>query len=331
MTHAAVPNRRRWLIEAGVSALVALPAAHAGTPWPQRPVQLVVAYPPGGVSDEVARLLAERLAGRLGVAVVVRHRPGASGTLAFEHLSRAPADGHTLLWSAITPLTVLPLMMRLGFDPTRDVVPVMAVMATPLLLLATPALAAHDLPSALQQARQIPGGLRWASSGSGTTGHLVLAHTRQASGAPIVHIPYKGGGQQINDALGGQFHLLSSNLAPQQLAHVRQGRLRALALGAPERSSTLPGVPTLAELGLPQANLWSTFGLFAPAGTPADRLNALNRAAQAVLGEPTVQSRLRAIDNRPLGGSAQALALRIQQERVAAEALWGLGGLRETG
>ena len=328
------PLSRRRLLAWGL-APVSLPAWAAAAarivqPWPSRPIQLVVAYPPGGVSDDTARVLAAGLSARLGVAVVVRHRPGASGAIALEHLSRAPADGHTLVWSAITPLTVLPLLGRLGFDPLRDIAPVIGVMATPVLLLATPALAAPDLPSALDAARRVPGGLRWASSGRGTTGHLVLAHTREATGAPITHVPYKGGGQQISDALGGQFDLLSSNLGAQQLAHVRQGRLRAFALGAPGRLASLPEVPTFAELGLPQANLVSTFGLFAPGATDPALVQAINAACQPVLDEAAFRQRLASTDNQPLGGPPHDLAQRIRHEAEATRALWARQGLRDT-
>jgi tripartite-type tricarboxylate transporter receptor subunit TctC len=199
---------------------------------------------------------------------------------------------------------------------------VIGVVATPVLVLATPALAASSLHEALQWARGQRGGLRWASSGRGTTGHLVLAHTRQATATPIVHVPYKGGGQQISDALGGHFELLSSNLGSQQLQHVRQGRLRAFALGAPERSSALPEVPTLAELGLPQANLVSTFGLFAPGGTAPALLQAINAACQRALDEPLLRQRLGSIGNLPLGGPPQALAQQIRQEAASARQLW---------
>jgi tripartite-type tricarboxylate transporter receptor subunit TctC len=149
----------------------------------------------------------------------------------------------------------------------------------------------------------------------GTVGHRVLEQVALATGVQITHVPYKGGGQQLNDALGGQFELLSSNVAPQQLEYLRQGRLKAMAVGAPQRLPVLPDVPTLAELGFAQANLMSTFGLFAPRGLPADRLQRLNRLLNALLQQPLMQERLAASSNFAGGGSPAEFARQIQRER----------------
>ncbi|HVR52176.1 MAG TPA: tripartite tricarboxylate transporter substrate-binding protein, partial [Pseudorhodoferax sp.] len=176
----------------------------------------------------------------------------------------------------------------------------------------TPALAARDLPQAL--ARVGTDGLRWASSGLGTTGHLVMEQVRRSSGVAITHVPYKGGSQQLSDALGGQFELLSTNVGQVQLGHVRKGRLQALAVGAPARLPVLPAVQTLAEAGFDSANLWSLFGLFAPGETPTDLREQLNAEINAVLSEPDLQERLAAVNNLPLLDSPRGFAQRIAQE-----------------
>jgi tripartite-type tricarboxylate transporter receptor subunit TctC len=200
--------------------------------------------------------------------------------------------------------------MRLGYDAQRDIAALSAVMVVPLLVAGTSALPALGLVAALRR----PEALRWASSGVGTTGHLALEAVRQASGAAIVHVPYKGGGQQINDALAGHFELLSTNVAPPQLAWVQAGRLRALAVGAPQRLRHLPQVATLAELGFASANLASTFGLFAPAATPPQRLAALHQQVDAVLAEPAWQQQLLAAEHLPLRWSRAAFSAHVAEE-----------------
>jgi tripartite-type tricarboxylate transporter receptor subunit TctC len=300
-------------------------ATRAEARWPQpKPIRWTVAYPPGGVSDELSRVVADRLGAALGVPVLVEHRAGAGGVLAMEQLARAAPDGHRLCFSAISPLTLAPRLGHVGYDPQRDIAPVIALMLTPLLVVGTTALAASDFAGLLAQARARPGRLRWATSGLGTTGHVVLEEVRRASGTDIVHVPYKGGGQQLNDALGGQFEVLSSNVGAAQIAHVRAGRLKALAVGAPARLAVLPEVPTLAELGLDRANRSSIFGIFAPGRTPAALVERINESIAQVLAQLPVGERLRAVDNLPLGGSAAEFAQRIAAEARANRALFGL-------
>ncbi|QBK06313.1 tripartite tricarboxylate transporter substrate binding protein [Hylemonella gracilis] len=307
----------------GVGAALTWPAlSQAAALWPDRPVRILVAYPPGGVSNDMARVLGQALAPRLGVPVVVENRPGAGGSLAMEALSRAPADGYTLCFSAITPLTLLPHLQTLPYDPQRDIAPVLSVMLTPVLVVATHAFTGRDLADVVTQARERPGALRWASSGHGTTGHFVLEQVRRAQALDITHVPYQGGGMQLNDALAGHFELLSTNVGPQQLQYVREGRLRPLAVGAPRRLPVLPDVPTLAELGFASANRASVFGLFAPGGTPVEWLDRLNAAGNAVLAEPAVRERMLAVSNLPTGGTREDFAREIAMERqAAAEAL----------
>lgn len=295
--------------------VLALAAAPPGA-LAAEPLRLVVAYPPGGVSDEIARVLAHRLESDLGITVLVSHQPGAGGAIALQRLARAPADGRSLVFCAITPLT-LPRETPLGFDPLKDVAPVAQVMLTPLLVVGTPALGARSFAGMLAVARER--GVRWATSGPGTTGHLVLERVRaQARSADITHVPYTGGGQQLSDALGGQFEVLSSNVGAAQLRHVAAGRLHALAVGAPARLPVLPAVPTLAELGFPRANVASVFGLFAPGATPPAVVARLNAAVRRALEAPEVRERLLGVNNLPGGGSAADFAALIAHERAAA-------------
>ncbi|GAP36780.1 tripartite tricarboxylate transporter substrate binding protein [Piscinibacter sakaiensis] len=294
--------------------------------WPGRGLRLLVAYPAGGVSDEVARRLAARLAERLGVPVVVENRAGGGGGVAMAALARARPDGRTLAFSAVTPLTLLPLLQPVSYQPGRDIAPIAAVMATPVLVVGTPALAAGTLNEALAGRPAAGGaGLRWASTGVGTTGHQVMEAVRADAAVPITAVPYKGGGQPLTDALAGHFELLSTNVAPQQLELVRSGRLRALAVGAPQRLAVLPAVPTLAELGHPRANLGSTFGVFAPGATPPALRARVQAAVRAVLAEDDFRQRLRAAGNLPLDEDAPAFAARIAAEAASHRALLAPG------
>jgi tripartite-type tricarboxylate transporter receptor subunit TctC len=311
-------KRRAWLL---LGASACLPVVASAAFKPARPVRLVVVYPPGGVSDTIARYIADRLGEQLGVPVLVEHRAGDGGSVGMAMLARAAPDGLTLAFSAITPLTVRPLVGEVNYDPLRDVLPVAGVMHTPLLVVATPAFDVSTLAGALAIARARPGRLRWASSGFATTGHMVMEQVCLASGARIVHIPYKGGSQQLTDAVGGQFELLSTNVGDLQLRYIKTGHFKPLAVGAPQRLPGLPRVPTFAELGFPLANLSSLFGIFAPSGTPEPVLDGLNAAINAVLRTDDFKQRLLATDNIPATDSRQAFAAQIAQDFAANQQL----------
>jgi tripartite-type tricarboxylate transporter receptor subunit TctC len=300
-------------------ALVGVGGGREASAWAAgpAPLRIVLAYPPGGASDAIVRALVDRLAAPLAMPVIVTYRPGAGGAVAMDEIARAPADGRTLCFSAITALTLRPHLAPVRYDPLRDIAPVAAVMTTPVLVAGTPALRAKSFGAMLDEARRRPGRLRWASSGLGTTGHLVCRRVAQLAGVDITHVPYKGGGQQLVDALAGQFEVLSTNVAPLQLTHVGTGRLTALALGAPSRLPVLAAVPTLAELGFAPANRVSVFGLFAPGGTPGDVLERLNGEVDRAARDPAIRDVLLAANNQPGGGSRAAFVQQIAQEWAA--------------
>jgi len=318
--------RRRGLLAGGAAAL--LPAAPAtAAPWPSGPLRVILVYPPGGVSDAVLRPLVERLGAALAVPCWIEHRPGAAGSLGLEALAAAAPDGQTLGFAALTPWTLVPQLRPVRYDPWRDLVPVVSVMQTPSLLVATPACDARQVPELLAAARAAPGRLRWASTGVGSTGHLVLAQLRLATGVDISHIPYPGGGQPLTDALAGRFELLSTNVGGLQLQHLAQGRLRPLAVGAPQRLASLPQVPTWAELALPQANLMSEFALLAPAGVPEAVLARVNAEVNRALASPPLQALLAQAGHLSTGGSAQALAQRLREDQARHRALLRAGAI----
>jgi len=304
---------RRALLSA--AAAFSLPAF--AQLYPTRPVRIVVPYPAGGVADAIARALGERLADQMGQPFVVENKAGASGTIGVDAVAKAAPDGHVLGFSALSPLVLSPHLGKVPYDPDRDLAPVASVMYSPVLLLATPASTARDFRDLLGGAKDRPGAVRWATSGAASLGHLMLEQLQAAAKVKITHVPYKGGGQQLTDALSGQFEVLSTNAGPALSEHVRTGRLRPLAVGGAKRLESLPNVPTLAELGYPGANLSSQFGVFAPGGLPAPLLERLNREINIAMQAADIRSRLVATDNVPTGGTAQAFARQIAAESDA--------------
>jgi len=307
----AFPFSRRAVL--GVLGAAAF-GARAQPSWPSRPIRVIVPYPPGGVSDLVTRAIAERLSAALGQTVIVDNKAGASGTVGMDALAKAQPDGHTIAFSAVSPLTLSPYVSKVPYDPAKDFTPIVSVMLSPVLLLATSAASARDFRELLAQAREKPGAIRWATSGSGSLGHLMLEQVQAAAKVRMTHVPYKGGGQQITDALGGQFEVLSVNAGPALTQHIASGKLRPLAIGAPRRLDTLPQVPTLAELGYPAANLSSHFGFFGPAHLPEAIVERLNAEINKAIAAPEVHSRLVASENVPTGGSARDFARQVAAE-----------------
>jgi tripartite-type tricarboxylate transporter receptor subunit TctC len=313
----ALLSSRRLLLAAGLLSVAAfgLTSGKANAQaWPSKPVRLVVAYPAGGVSDVVARALADKLSSTLGSPVVVENKAGASGSIGMDAVAKAAPDGYTLGFSAISPLVLNPHLGKSPFDPAKDILPIASVMYSPVLLLATPTSKAKDFRDLVAGAKASPGAVRWATSGQASLGHIMLEQIRGATGVDITHVPYKGGGQQMNDALSGQFEVLSSNASATLLQHIKGGKLRALAVGAPARLDSLPDVPTLAELGAPAANLSSLFGVFAPAGLPPAIATRLNAEINKALASPDLRAKLQATDNVPTGGSAADFAKAIAME-----------------
>lgn len=310
-----IPRRRLLALPLLALCVAVLPSfAIAQAAWPARPVRIVVAYPPGGISDNIARALADRLALQLGVSVVVENRAGAGGSIGMDLVAKAAPDGYTFGFSSISPLALNPHLGKLPYEPLKDIAPIASVMYSPVVLLATPAFEGKDFKDVLAAAKAKPGSVRWSTSGLATVGHIVLEQVQQGAKVEFTHVPYKGGGQQLTDALGGQFEVISTNLSGAVMPHIKSGKLRPLAVGAPARVDTLPQVPTFAELGLAPANLSSLFGVFAPAKTPEPVLARLNTEINLALQTPDLRKRLLGADNVPTGGSAAEFARQIALE-----------------
>lgn len=309
-------NRRRFLAFSAASAIV-VRSALAQT-WPGPLMRIIVAYPPGGPSDAVARALAEKLGAQLGTQVIIENRAGAGGSVGIDAMAKSAPDGLTLAFAAVSPITLNPhVNSKLGYDPFRDVAAVAAVMISPVYLLATPAFSGKSFGDVVAQAKARPGALRLATSGVATVGHVMLEQIKAKAGIDITHIPYKGGGQAITDAAGGQFELLLSNPSPALSGQIANGRLRLLAVAAPQRLASYPNAPTLTELGFAAANLTSTFGIFAPGRTPEATVKRLNAEINMALQLAEVRERLVRLENLPAVMSPAEFAHLLRSEHDA--------------
>ncbi len=312
VAHRFLPLRAAF-IAAALTVSASVPAFAADS-YPNRPIRMIVAYPTGGISDAVARALGEKLSAQMGTSVVVENKAGAGGSIGIDAVAKAAPDGYTLGFSSTSPLTLNPHVGHVNYDPQHDVAPVMSVMYSPVLVVATQSFSGKSFQDLIAQAKAKPGSMRWATSGLGTVGHVMLEQIKAKSKTELTMIPYKGAGQQMNDALGGQFEVMSTNASPMLTQHMQAGRLRAIAVGAPKRIDSLPNVPTMDELGYPKANLTSTFGIFAPGKTPPAIINKLNAELNKALAEPDVRDRLLRGGEVPTGGSAAQFGAAIRAE-----------------
>jgi tripartite-type tricarboxylate transporter receptor subunit TctC len=294
--------------------------------WPTKPLKLIVVYPTGGPADAAARLLAERLSAVLGQPVVVENKGGAGGSIGLEAMFRASADGYTLAFSALSPLTINPHLMRLPYDTLHDVAPIASVMYSPVYLIATPAFPGKNFADVLSFARAQPGKINMGTSGVASVGHLMLEGLNRSAKISLNHVPYKGGGQIISDAVSGQFQLLTANPSPALNGFIAQGKLRVIAVTGAARLPSLPHISTLAELGVPGANLTSSFGVFGPAKLPSELIRRLNREINTILTQQDFVERLAKLDNLVLGETPEQFALAIQTQYRELGAL-----IRETG
>jgi tripartite-type tricarboxylate transporter receptor subunit TctC len=296
-----------------ISGLLFTTAAEAQA-FPTKPLRMIVVYPPGGTSDAVARPLGEKLSAQLGQQVIVENKAGAGGAIGMDAMAKSPADGHTIAFAAVSPVTLLPHVGKVPYDPIKDIAPVASVMYSPVYMLATPAFTGKDFNEAISQAKAKPGSLRLATSGIATLGHLMLEQIKLAAGVDITHVPYKGGGQVITDAAGGQFELFTSNPSPGVNSLITQGRMRVLAVAAPQRLPAMPNVPTMTELGYPDSNLTSQFGIFAPGRTPEAIVRRLNAEINKALAAPDMTDRLVKLDNVPSPASVEQFAKTVRSE-----------------
>ena len=298
--------------------LLAVPALTAPSAmaqqYPSKPIVLVVPFAPGGTSELISRLVAQKLTERLGQQVVVENRPGAAGNIAMEQVARAAPDGYTLSLGHIGTLAVNPAMFpKLPYDAIKDFAPVSLIAAVPNIVAVNPAVPAKTLKEFLDLARAKPGSINYGSAGNGSAGHLAMEYLKRIAKADMVHVPYKGTGPMLTDLLAGQTQATFTGSSP-LIPHIKSGKLRALAVGSAVRIPSLPEVPTVAESGFAGFETSQWYGIIAPAKTPPAIIQKLSVEIAQVMKQPDVIARLSGDGTVMIGSTPNEFAAYISKE-----------------
>ncbi|MDP9931919.1 tripartite tricarboxylate transporter substrate binding protein [Variovorax paradoxus] len=289
---------------AGAALLLAGLSAYAGT-WPEKPVRLVVSYPPGGTVDAVARIIAPKLSAKLGQPVVIDNRGGAGGAIGGDLVAKSAPDGYTVMLDASNHAQN-PALRKMPFDTLRDLAPVSLLVKVPNVLVVNPSAPMKSVADLIAQAKAKPGGINYASSGNGSAQHLAGELFASMAGVQITHVAYKGGGPALTDVMSGHVPVFFASLAS-SLPFIQGGKLRALAVTGKTHSPALPQLPTVAEAGLPGYEVYEWNAVFVPAGTPAPVVERLSKEFAATLKDPEVRTRLEALGAEVIGSSPAEL------------------------
>ncbi|NYH98608.1 Bug family tripartite tricarboxylate transporter substrate binding protein [Cupriavidus plantarum] len=294
-----------------MSAALSAPSASAAETFPSKPLRLVVPFTPGGTTDILARLVAQKAGEVLGQSIVVDNRPGAGGNIGAEAVARSAPDGYTLLMGTLgTQVTNQFIYARMPYDSAKDFTPVTLVANSPNVLLINSTLKAQTIGELIALAKREPGKINYASTSTGGSPHLSGELLNMMAGTSMQHVPYKGAAPAMTDLLAGQVNLMFDNL-PSALAQIQAGKVKALAVTGVRRASVLPSVPTVRESGLPGYEVNSWFGLLVPAGTPPERVRQLQQAVDKVLAMPEVRQRIEQLGAEPGGEGSAAFAKEI--------------------
>lgn len=293
---------------ATAASLLLVATVACGQAYPTKPIRLIVPFPPGGGSDVIARLIQDRLSQSLGQPILVDNRAGASGILGTELTAKAAPDGYVLGIGTSNTLAANPSMFpKLPYDPRRDLALIAQLASQPNLLAIHPSLPARNLEQLISLARQRPGQLNYASSGNGSSHHMAGELMKLMAGVNIVHVPYKGTGTAIADAVGGHVGLVFAGTAA-LTAHVKAGKLRAIGVTSAKRVASLPDIPTMAESGLPGYEMGAWHAMIAPAGTPNAIVHRLNTAVNGVLAEPEMARKFAALGAEPASSTPESFS-----------------------
>ena len=286
--------------------------AYGQDAWPTRPVRMILPFPPGGGTDILGRLIAERLSAGIGQPVVTENRGGAGGNVGAEAAARSAPDGYTIVLVAPSLAISPTLYSKINYDPVKDFAPISLVATVPNVMVTQP-----SLPGQLQEfiafVKAKPGALNFGSGGAGTSNHLAGELFNIVTGARLVHVPYKGVNLAMQDVLAGNVHLVFIGI-PAAAPHIKAGKLRALAIVAPQRSTALPDVPTVAEAGLKDFEVTTWYGILAPAGTPQPVVRRLNAELVKVMHAPEMKEKLTATGTEPLTSTPEEFTAYIKRE-----------------
>lgn len=308
-------NRRNLLLSSLIcaAALAAAPVETRAQTYPSKPIRLVVGYAAGGSTDQIARILGQRLSEELGQPVIVDNKPGAGATIASEFVAKSAPDGYTLFMSTIANTINTTLYKRLSFDFERDFAPVSLVATVPNVLVVNPNVPAKTVKEFIALVKSKPGELYFGSSGSGSSVHLSGELFNMVAGTKLTHVPYKGSAPATVDLMSGQIQAMFDNLST-SLPYIKSGKLRAIAVTSAQRSPAAPDIPTMAEAGLPDCEVLSWFALVAPAKTPQPIIDRLNAATVKVLNEPAAKQQIATLGADPVSSAPTELATFIASE-----------------
>jgi tripartite-type tricarboxylate transporter receptor subunit TctC len=309
-------GRRKLVATAAACVLAAMlhTPALGQAAFPGKPVHLVVPFPPGGVSDAAARLVAEALSKRLGKEVVVENKPGATGNIAGQYVAQSEPDGYTIMLVYNGVLTINPFVFaKMPFDATKDFTPIGKIGDYPFILTVNPSVEAKNLQELIALSKKTPKGLDYGTSGTGSNEHLIATLIVQKTGANLVHVPYKGGGPAMADAMAGHIPIGMASVAG-GMSLVKSGKLRPIVVSSAERWPSLPDVPTIVESGVPDVVVMSWIGLIGPAKIPRPVLDRLNAELNASLETPEMKEKMAALGVRVTPGSPEAFQAEIKRD-----------------
>ncbi|MCY7387886.1 MAG: tripartite tricarboxylate transporter substrate binding protein BugE [Burkholderiales bacterium] len=295
-------------------ALALLPAVVLAQSYPNKPIKLIVPFPPAGTTDIVGRIIADQLGKELGQTVIIENRAGGGGSIGADVVAKSAPDGYTLLVASVSTMAVNPAANpRIPYNNFTDFIPVANFVTVPNILVVHPSVPAKDIKEFIALLKKNPGKYSFASSGTAGIGHMMGELFLSASGTEMVHIPYKGAGPAITDVLGGQVPVLFDNL-PSSKSHIDSGKFRLLAVAAPKRLAAYPNVPTFAEIGMKEVNDPAWYGLVAPAKTPKEIIDKLYAASVKAVNSPVTKEKLAQQGADPLANSPAEVAAQIKIE-----------------
>lgn len=308
--HSAVP--------ALLGSMLVRPAMAQEAAWPSRPIRWIVPYAPGAGTDTTARILVDKLSAALGQPIIIDNRGGAGGAIGTDAGAKAAPDGYTWTFGSDPPFTINPNLRKLPFDPRKDFAPVSLLAQVPLVLVVSPELGVSSVRELIEMAKASPGKLTVSSSGNGSSGHLAAEYFKAATGTDMLHVPYKGQAEAVNDVVAGRVQLNFSAIG-NVLQYAKAGRLKILGVASQRRFEGLPDVPTIAQAGVPDFEIAAFHGLLVPAGTPPAVIKRVNDEVSRLLQSPEVSTRMQGLGFFPVGGPPEMLERLLENDT----AKWG--------